>query len=149
VDKYIYKYQEAEFFLGKVKSETASFPHLKYYLSAFLSASRSVQQYIYKTVKDSPRHKSWYEQKSTQITRFMKDIRDVNIHVEPISPNGDMIAHVTPTNLKTNEPNGEGWIEIKFKFSNWLGTEEGLQLCEIYLADIKKIIDEGKQRGYI
>jgi len=147
--RYTDKFQEAEFFLEKVETETASVPHLKYYISAFLSASRSVLQYIYDEVKDTPNHLSWYKKSSTQITKFMKCIRDDNIHYEPISLNGEMIAHVPPINLNTFEAEGEGFIEIKFWFPDWKGTEEGKLLCKKYLEDINNILDEGKQLNYL
>jgi hypothetical protein len=73
--------------------------HFRYYLSAFLSASRSVLQYadaetnLGKNPNARPEAQKWYldvVKKSPRVSYF-KDARDLNIHTSPISPR----AHIS------------------------------------------------------
>ena len=56
-------------------------PEFKYYLSAFLSAARSVLQYSF-TEANKQHKKGWYEGQVTgnKILKFFKCQRNINIH---------------------------------------------------------------------
>jgi len=90
MDKIESKLQEAFFFYTRM-TESADFPAVfVYYLSAFLSASRSVLQYIELEVIGKPgtdigNSHYWFSNVVAQndIIKFFKDKRDINIHEQP------------------------------------------------------------------
>jgi hypothetical protein len=76
------KLQEAKYFLTKME-ETREDPNsFVYNLSAFLSAARSVLQYVFNETRKTANGNQWYQSfvKSSNTLKFFKDKRDVNIH---------------------------------------------------------------------
>lgn len=80
------KLVEARFFLGKMRQARALPDEFEHYLSAFLSAARSVLQYALEEAKTKPGGQAWYDGQVSgdSSLRFFKDKRDVNIHVRPL-----------------------------------------------------------------
>ena len=117
-----------------------------YNFSAFLSASRSVLQYICSEIEQKQDSKAieeakkWYEGRmaASPKFRFFKGKRDINIHVTPITPIGHIVA-VVP-----------GPITFRYSFSARPKPEkEVLPLCNAYLAELEETIREGVLKGYI
>ena len=86
-----YKLREAKFFLARMEESVEDREAFRYYLSAFLSAARSVLQYARKESEENGRL-DWYDTTvaRSDVLRFFKDKRNVNIHGEPISPSRDI-----------------------------------------------------------
>jgi hypothetical protein len=82
-----YKIGEAKFYLAKMEASIGDRAAFRYYLSAFLSAARSVIQYAWKGSEDRGRL-DWYDATvaGNEVLSFFKDKRDVNIHGEPVDP---------------------------------------------------------------
>lgn len=80
------KLEEGEFFLERLTNAKMQPEHFRHYLSAFLTATRSVAQYI------RERDQTWYDSwisglKATdrELFDYMKQKRDLNIHVERVT----------------------------------------------------------------
>jgi hypothetical protein len=94
------KIEEAEFFYAHLvnveKSRSANPDTFKFFLSAFLSAARSVLQYAHREAVGKPGGRGWYKGAvSSVVLQYFKDKRDDNIHVEPVTVrNNDCIERV-------------------------------------------------------
>jgi len=87
------KLEEAKYFYSKMLNEQGNRNAFIYNLSAFLSAARSVLQYALEEARVKKGGQKWYENlmAASQLLKFFKDERDVNIHTEPVLPK----AHYT------------------------------------------------------
>ena len=73
------KLEEARFFFERM-IDNQNDPDFTYYLSAFLSAARSVLQILYKKCREQGKY-SWYDdQVKNEIVTFFKCKRNFNIH---------------------------------------------------------------------
>ncbi|MGD0655872.1 MAG: hypothetical protein ABSA16_16165 [Thermoguttaceae bacterium] len=97
------KIDEARYFLSKMEVSLNDRKSFCYELSAFLSASRSVLQYVFEEVGGNtgskPRDKLWYDTQvaNNPIFKFFKDKRDVSVHETPVSPTAIINISVTHT----------------------------------------------------
>ncbi len=134
--------------------------------SAFLSAARSVLQYICEEV--SPDHnpnaragaKEWY-QKSVENNRFIifgKDERDENVHSCPVIP--DTSVTVFPKEIgasiedvlnSTGKEAPTLFAKQKYTYMSfrWQGSENLLEVCSRYLAELEALIKDGLSKAYI
>ncbi|MFH1304178.1 MAG: hypothetical protein ABIK07_24255, partial [Planctomycetota bacterium] len=82
------KFREAAYFFGIMKSNLNDRTAFVYNFSAFITASRSVVQYTFEECKSDKTAKEWYDDyvSRTDLIRYFKNIRDVNIHEEPVVP---------------------------------------------------------------
>ncbi len=81
----IVKLEEAQHFLSLCEKESGK-KEFQFYLSAFLSASRSVLQYAREEAKLKAQGLTWYNKwMQTDAFIFFKDKRDFNIHSAPVS----------------------------------------------------------------
>ncbi|TET68168.1 MAG: hypothetical protein E3J56_11730 [Candidatus Aminicenantes bacterium] len=173
------KIKEAEYFLVRMKAEQDNKEQFEFNLSAFLSAARSVLQYAFEEVKKArTREMKWYENSvsGSPIIGFSKDKRDNNIHIEPVKPqadysheasaviefsgssedevrdkNGKVVAQGSsekPTK-KSEKPKTSAVDEVKYKFRDWPGNEDVLTLCERYIQELEKVVQDGVSKGYI
>jgi hypothetical protein len=73
------KLDEAIFFLGQIESNSFNSPHLGYYLSAFISSSRSVLWVMRHEFCQVDGWLEWYESKipSPEMTRFLQSLNDL------------------------------------------------------------------------
>lgn len=79
-----HKLNEAGFFLVKAKSSLTNPEELSYYLSAFVSAGRSVTWAMQKEFADNSRCLVWYEEKQKQMKNdgvfaIFKDLRNITV----------------------------------------------------------------------
>ena len=81
-----YKIAETDFFLTKLKGTIHTeevFVGARYYLSAFLSASRSITFALQATMKDIPDFKEWYEQhqnklRQNDLAKYFLEVRNLS-----------------------------------------------------------------------
>jgi hypothetical protein len=90
------KIKEAQYFLSllpELKNDRDKFIHN---LSAFLTAGRSALQYAREEAEGKRKGLRWYDRHvaSSKIIRFLKEKRDLNIHVNPVSPNARLTVHI-------------------------------------------------------
>ena len=172
------KLQESRYFLSRMKQEQENRFDFTCNLSGFLSASRSILQYAYAEAKRTRNGLQWYELtvSNEPILQFFKDKRDINIHEQPISPSAkiNVAVHETigisdsisvvvkdkdgnikheycskpsQTPIETTPP--EATKTITYYFSDWIGNEDLVTLCEKYLDKLEKLINDGVSRGHI
>jgi len=117
-----------------------------YNFSAFLSAARSVLQYMCKEIgrkKETAARqeaKKWYDGKmvASPVLGFFKGERDINIHITPIRPIGHIVAI------------GSSSISFRYSFSARRKPEkEVIPSCKVYVGELEMFINEGVSKGYI
>lgn len=76
------KFSEAQFFLRLMNQNIEDVQHFRYYLSAFLSASRTVLLIWTHEKKKNERFWNWFNQvfEKVPLLKFLKDARDDNSH---------------------------------------------------------------------
>ena len=84
LDDTTHKLNEASFFLVKAKSSLTNPEELSFYLSAFVSAGRSVTWAMQKEFGDNSRYVIWYEEKHKQMKNdrvftIFKDLRNITV----------------------------------------------------------------------
>jgi hypothetical protein len=177
------KIAEAEHFLGKLNS--ADHEHVRFELSAFLTAARSALQYALEEAQTKAGGKAWYDRevKADSVVAFLKQKRE-NIHERPVPMATDasvMLASSTLTlsgtvsmvviDGKTGQrreihspPSTESMqpvspseerrvpkttVAFRYAFRDWSGGEDVPTLCARYLAEIKRIVADGRSRGLL
>ncbi len=153
--------------------------YFKYNLSAFLSSARSVLQYALEETKSKSKGQKWYDNRilTNPVLKFLKDKRDNNIHIEPIQPRADQKLQVTDNmhisdsssittldkdgNIKEQDSSGKPEepmpkkpktspvTEVKYKFNDWSGSEDVLELCRSYVQELENAIEDGVNKGFI
>ena len=108
------KLKEANYFLDKMRKVKANYEEFVFNLSAFISSARSVMQYMEAETK-AKNNSSWYEKKmlGSDILRFFRSNRDLNIHVVPIRLQKGMevpILNLSPTIASTSISSSGGVI---------------------------------------
>ena len=110
--------------------------------------------------------------------KFFKDKRDINIHVQPIHPtqhvNVSLSANLSlrtsvsvvvkdaSGNIKYQSPNDiyhhetkpspeqkPAEVTVKYRFSDWAGSEDIMTLCQKYIDELENFIDDGMQKGFL
>jgi hypothetical protein len=76
------KIDEAEFFLERIGESSNDPSATRHYISAFLTAARSVLQYALADASTKSGGQTWYETafSSDPLIKFLKDHRDINVH---------------------------------------------------------------------
>lgn len=123
--------------------------------SAFLSAARSVLQYISEEV--DPDHnpnakrgaKKWYQEMvKSPVIMFGRDERDENIHFAPASPSTHVIIVPNVIVADAETPaSAKSWY--KYTSSRWKGHEDLLEVCRIYLTKLEALVKDGVSKEYI
>ena len=98
----LYKIGEAKFFLEKMEGAVGDRQHFRYYLSAFLSAARSVLHFADTEAKKKDK-REWYVDNVTQtniarnnILKDFREKRDANQHRgEPVDPARDVTVAIS------------------------------------------------------
>ena len=151
----------------------------RFNLSAFLSAARSVLQYAFKEAGQTEAGKSWYDAAVNvdPVVRFLRDSRDINIHTRPVPVRTNTMIGVGQGALSLSSTNpavliqrgdqGIEWVppppripplpatmepqptSHTYRFKEWTGPEDTLALCARYLAEVRRIVDEGRTRGFL
>jgi hypothetical protein len=157
------KIREAEFFyallLDEEQKTNDNSDRFGWYLSAFLSATRSVLQYALKEAVGWGKTggQVWYDStmSKSRVLQYFKEKRDVNIHVQPI----DAIKQIDISLYDTiwmgaapPVPGHVGWpakISDNYRFVDWSGSEGILTLCIAYLRELRTFVQDGQNRGFL
>jgi hypothetical protein len=116
---------------------------------------------------------------ASPILGYFKDKRDNNVHIEPVKPqanyhvefheviilsdsfedevrdkNGKVIARGSsekpkPEPEKQKKQKVPTKEEVKYKFRDWTGNEDVLTLCERYIQELEKVVQDGVSKGFI
>jgi hypothetical protein len=177
------KIREAQFFyawlLRTERIQPDNPEHFKWFLSAFLSAARSVLQFAHReAVGDTrsasgptsgkPGGKLWYDSamSSSQMLSFFKGKRDDNVHFKPVTAVKEISIHIAESMLawiNTLDASDTGAPLLapppspyttvttieKYKFDDWPGSEGVLQMCDNYLTKLSDMVKDGQQRGLL
>lgn len=172
------KIEEAEYFLSQMRLNKQDPKPFHHNLSAFLAASRSVLQYAHKDAKERAGGPKWYrsQMKNSRVLTFFKDKRDINIHEQPIKAkqkiavvieeriyvsdalrvilkqkNGKVIGQydsgekMTAPNHNVSPPSAT----YEYFFSDWLGEDDVITLCQQCLDEVKVLVGDGITKGHI
>jgi len=169
---------EAEYFYSRMSQEQNDRDAFRHNLSAFLSAARSVLQYALKEAETKTGGKQWYDTQVSgyPALKFFKDKRDINIHASPVQFRQDVNVHITETvrgiasvsfvvrdkdgNIKSQSseeppppvvrvPETPPIVTYHFFFDDWSGDEDILTVSQTYLDNIKSIVADGVQKGFL
>lgn len=172
------KIKEAKYFLTRMKEEHDNRESFDFNLSAFLSAARSVLQYVRKEAKAKKGGQQWHDNwiSANPILKFFKCKRNINIHDEPVKPSAHFQATFTekagasesfsivhrdkdgkiiskyssePSKPKPEKPETSVEHEVRYKFSDWTGDEDVITLCEKYIQELEKVVEDGVSKGFI
>ena len=167
-----YKLGEADFFYERLRRVEDSPRIYSYYLSAFLSASRSVLQYAHAEACDLPGGLAWYEAEmaNSPLLKYLRDKRDVNIHAGPVIPfvtiaTSDSGSFAEASLLEESQSDGslsskhtpsEGpstpqvtRAMFTHVFGDWPGNETVTELCARYLDELYALAARGTEKGFI
>jgi hypothetical protein len=95
------KLAEATFFLKKLESIETSAVEFDFFLSAFVSASRSVSWVLNAENKEDVRWRAWYNSREAsdsekQLLLLMNDLRVKSVKYEPLETQGSMEILIEP-----------------------------------------------------
>ena len=169
------KLAEARYFRRRMDEHVNDPVFFKYEMSAFLTAARTVMQYLHKECKKKGRRcKKWYDHQiskgSNKTLRFLRCKRNVNIHEHPIEPQQRDTLAITETitlgeSFSISLIDEDGNVvqrevvehtpsepvptkieqKVEYRFEDWLGQEDVLELCDMYVAELQAILDEWGQ----
>lgn len=174
------KIDEAKYFLSRMDPDEKDPTEYSYDLSAFLSAARSALQYALEEARSKTGGQAWYDSAigAYDITKFLKDKRDLSIHVKPVVPNKTTNVDITESVAVTDAlvsitiTRADGTVEksestesgkprpsnstastssvfSEFYFQDWSGEEDVNTLCKQYLHQIEIIVSDGRKRGFL
>lgn len=173
-----HKLTEARYFLSRLGSLSSDSQKFSFYLSAFLSAARSVLQYAFEEAKTKPGGQAWYDNHVRQhpSMRYFKCKRDISIHVKPVVPNTHINADPLTASpsihasliLQRIDHDGnviEEWSEsssapvtttpssssasVSYRFDDWAGPEDIETLCHQYFAAVEAVIKDGHAKTFL
>lgn len=135
---------EVKFFLEKMESSLDDPEILVYYVSAFLSAARSVTLVMQFEIGKNHEFKNWYtgkqeEMKKNKIFNLFNSLRVETIHLEgKIRFRRKVSLQIIEARVK-QPPRG---IEMYF---DDLRSKSGTELCKKYLEELNKIVSTAEQ----
>lgn len=170
------KLNEANYFFNHMCNTIDEPDCFHYELSAFLSAARSVLLYALEEAQTKRNGQKWYDNYISQsdILKFFRDKRDISIHQEPVKAHKHITAcineviHISDSiniqvqkvgslikkKLKKSTPqpipkSTDMTISVKYKFPDWQGTEDVIELCRKYIKELEKFIKDGLSKRFI
>jgi len=171
------KLKEANYFYSQMLSKTDNREEFIFNLSAFLSAARSVLQYALEESKVKSGGQNWYQGQftSNKVLSFFKDKRDINIHIKPVEVSQHTLIEITEVlylsesiHIKKFDEKGQLIEEYssepepptrrteippkvtnQFTFPDWSGNEDVLQLCQLYLNELRRVVTDGQGKGFL
>ena len=171
-----YKLREAKFFLARMEESVEDREAFRYYLSAFLSAARSVLQYAFEESKRK-NNRQWYEKTVAEygVLSFFKDKRDANVHREdPVNPSRDITIAISegvgvfsavgevffndePVEMSRPKeepppptpPENRSQITVRDYFNDWPGPEDIFKLSHRYIEELERFVQSGIEQRYI
>ncbi len=164
------KLAEARYFRAGMDRNANDLTPFKCELSAFLTAARTVLQYLRDECGNAGRQ-GWYDNKmADQMFRFMGCQRNVNIHERPIEPRQNVTSTVEERvvlrdsfSITTTDEHGnvvqheeiettlpeavptEIERTVEYRFADWTGQEDVPALCDKYVGALESILDAWDQ----
>ncbi|WP_220389032.1 hypothetical protein, partial [Paenibacillus tyrfis] len=144
------KQREATFFYGKMieSKSSGNYEELKFYISAFVNAARTIQQFTYKDAESRGKEAEYQELMNDRpIFRFFTKIRNYSIHEKLIETSrigsssisaGFIIKRPETTNEQLDASQKEAEArkmdtiknEVHYYFDEWDGEEDCFTLAE-------------------
>jgi hypothetical protein len=172
------KIEEARYFLGQICATVNHRDQFNHNLSAFLSAARSCLQYAHKEASAKPGGQAWYDGQvaGKPVAKFFKDKRDINIHVKPVKPSAKIAVSLSDHLFVSDSVSfiiqrKDGTIEMpalqpapppppaptepapsvqyQYFFQDWLGHEDVITACELYINEVQAIVSDGNANGFV
>lgn len=152
------KLEEAAFFLELMKRAAEKRP-FSYFLSAFLSAARSVLQYAHRETEVNPTAWKWYADAmaGSMLFQFFKEERNLNIHERPVAPTGHYVMLAETGRFQARFSGEAPAVQAvapsrpnmrTFYIADWQ-PETVEEVSDRYLAELRKLIEEGVRLGYV
>ena len=165
------KLHEARYFRRWMERNASDRLSFTYELSAFLTAARTVLQYLHRECCHLG-EPNWYESQMANGTlRFFKDQRDVNIHAKPVEPDqtvaieiketitvgdsfsitttdekGNVVQHHEVSSPPVAPPATNVEVKYEYYFSECSDQLEVLALCDKYLQALDTILSDWESR---
>lgn len=169
------KIEEAEYFLRHVIAAASDPAATRFETSAFLSAARSVLQYASqeaagrKATQGKPAippksgGKKWYQDAvgHDPLVAFLKEHRDINVHHRPLPMQTNTFIQLhgvvafaggsttAPPDASLSQNDPSSGVSYEYYFEGWQGPEDVPTLCARYLAEIKRIVHDGRAQGLL
>jgi hypothetical protein len=168
------KYIEAKHFYEQMKVHKMDQDIFEHNLSAFLTSSRTVFQYALAESQGIIGGQRWYDMtvSSSPMIQYLKDKRDTNIHIEPVSPqknlllkynltikssifitkfdkDGKVVSQSHTNKSPETEQQKRSSRDVIYRFKDWSGSEDIITLCGLYLKEIDRFINEGIKLKFI
>jgi hypothetical protein len=157
------KVEEAEYFLRRIAAVTNDPKATRHETSAFLTAARSVLQYVLEEAKTKSGGQAWYDRSIQRdpVVKFLKDHRDINVHLRPLPLRTNITVYPAAAEIRisntTNVVEQYDWRSVTelrppsydYKFKGWPGAEDVLPLATRYLDEIKQIVADGRRLGFL
>jgi len=171
------KLEEAQHFLERMDAIRNDPTAFRRELSAFLSSSRSMLQYLNREACTRPGGHKRYDDAvaNRSVITLMKRERDTNIHAEPVMPDNDVMIGIQAGVVATGSlglvrMDNEGQIldqrspdsvpaevaakpavevEYNYYFGDARAAGNVLSLCRSYLNELHSLVVDGRGRGVI
>jgi hypothetical protein len=158
------KLEEAEFFLQQLADSSNDPSRTRWFASALLSAARSALQYAHKEVTELPKPggQAWYEGQVgvDPVVKFLRDHRDINIHHRPLPMQTNVTIHMPGPAIRLEYGSTGVYVPVlpdsslstttyAYKFKGWSGPEDVVTLCRRYIDEIKRIVLDGRSKGFL
>lgn len=141
------KVRETEFFLDKLEKSSLDIIAAQYYLSAFLSASRSITFTIQSSLNDLEGFREWYKKeqeklKENQLAKYFVFARN---HSQKVG--------FYPIGSGRTYKDEEGKLRMKIYFTYWYTDKnqyvpemDVIESCKLYFKELLKIVRECYQK---
>jgi hypothetical protein len=151
------KIDEAAFFLEEMAQREDRPGAYRYLTSAFLSAARSVLQYVCKEATQRAQGQAWYDSHMPpgSLLSYFRDKRDVNVHQEPVEAARTMtMRHGMRWPADEDEddvrpPQPFATMTYHYQFEDWPGPEDVPTLCWQYLDELRRVVADGQVKGFV
>lgn len=150
------KIREAEFFLQDIARSADDPDATRHYTSAFLTAARSVLLYARDESAGKRKGRFWYDSqiKIMPVVAFLSDRRDINVHKRPLPMQTNITFHIPAGAMYTSStnitlPDTPAPTTYGYVFKGWNGPEDVVTLCGLYLDEIKRIVVDGRTKGFL
>jgi len=165
-----YKIGEARFFLERMEGSLGNRVAFRYYLSAFLSAARSVIFYAKEEAERKSRIQWWEDSLSkSDVLKFFGNRRNVNVHRgKPVDPSKHIHVVISdpvgifdaasdvhfnnkligkkPAPQEPTSPKSSGGTQehtVLYRFDEWSGPEDVIGLSHRYIEALENFVWDG------
>jgi hypothetical protein len=84
------------------------------------------------------------------VVGFLKKRRDINIHERPLPMRTNVSVQLIGVSTgPPPDPTPRPTATYDYQFRGWSGPEDLLTLCRLYLAEIKRMVADGRTKGFV